>query len=246
MKSEVELNECLAQLEASVGAIRVFVKPDRVEFVRPSQNNIDLMVAWPLLFRTINLAEAAIQSARSRNGEAVALVARSLAELSYLIGFVGQDFERVGDYVVGSFADTQRKRKKIAEKASDPIIRKAAGQSVQKFGILPKSLYLEWGEKIEERARVAHMEQDYLVRYHLLCNEAHHSESALYYYMKECRDGIEIWPRVDDRQVALWLKLAIYYWAKSVRPLMRHLRLANARRIKQAFEPIKLWLSALE
>jgi hypothetical protein len=244
-KSE-ELDNLAATLDKAIKETRNILGPDRIELISESEGSIGAMVAWPLLFRCLNLGESAMQAAKVRNGETVALTARSLAELCYLVGYMGPEFERVNKYIVGSTRDVRNKLKKVSEGAADPVIRKAASKMREMTADVPISLCEGWESQIAKRAEAANMGQDYLVRYTLLCEEAHHSERVLAHYMRKCSDGIEIRTRAEDRQIWLWLCLATFYWGHCVRPLLKYLRIAKASLIKKTLGPLEPWLELKE
>ena len=98
-QSKTDLRVSIDYFQKVLNSARQMLGTDRVEFIAPDQP--ERCVGWVLLFRAMNLGEAAVLAASRGLGETVALVTRSLEELAYLVGSLGNHLERAYDFLEG-------------------------------------------------------------------------------------------------------------------------------------------------
>jgi len=208
----LEVDRLVGLFAPIVQALRKMVGGrDRIELV---QHQPDKLLAWTLLFRTINLLEAAVQAAKSRQGETLALLSRSLLEMAFLTRRMQRDQQFSDQYTsmcTSRAIDRMNKLRDwlVKQKHNDHASAMIAqvGQAIDHL----QSDAASSGETIAETARKAGMEEEYRLKYTLLCADTHHRTDALAYYVRECRDGLEVHQVYPDNVLGVYLGTSFTY-----------------------------------
>jgi hypothetical protein len=231
--SPADLEKVLAVFQDLQSATRELIG-DRVELMDP--NSPEQGLAWLILFRALNLADAAILTGNQRYGEALGLITRSLEELAYLVGYLGKNLQKAAEFYEGSAAkhvsDLEKRAKHFA--VADPNIKASMDKGVRGYRSLLTVTPVAWAETVRKRAEAAGMLDDYNLHYYVFSDNAHHGHRAFDLYVTQFRDGLQIEQRVSERHTTVFLVYAASYWSRIVFRMLDFLHLPRTQRFKLA------------
>jgi hypothetical protein len=231
-----DLEKVLAVFQDLQSATREMIGVDRVELMSPDAPERGL--AWLILFRALNLAEAAILTGNQRYGEALGLITRSMEELAYLVGYLGKDLQKAAEFYEGSAAkhvSDLEKRAKHFETA-DPSIKASMDKGIRGYRKLLTCNPVAWAETVCKRAEAAGMLNDYKLHYYVFSDNAHHGHRAFDFYVTQFRDGLQIEQKVSEGHTTIFLVYAAIYFSGILLPMLDFLHLPRTHRFRRALK----------
>jgi len=242
MTSEVaDLEKRIALFSNMLTAARQAVGgPDRIILFAGDQKEYPSIIRWTYLYRMLNLGDSALLCARHRHGEALTVIARSIMELTFMVARIARDPTAIAGFGKLSLAKQVTeftKIKTVLSKQANPdqeylqqtqkAIESAAADGTKGFN--------EKDFSIIETAKQAGMEEDYVTRYSFLCREAHHRQECVPSYLHQRKDGVELHQSQDIRLIGVLLVMAIDYWARSTKLLLKECEIAFDARLRDSF-----------
>lgn len=245
-QGDQDLGIWIAHFREILEAVREAVGENRIEFFRGTQEELSNAMAFILLFRTLNLAQSAIECAERRRHEAVALIARSMIEIKYIVGCLGSNLEFADEYMRWS---SQRRCREL-ERLHGFLLtenEKDEGLAQRLKALLEREKSeatgtTNWEDQTRQLAKRSGKEYDYLYRYSFLCVETHHRGHALMRYAKECKDGVEIHQQSPETDIQLFLGLAIMNFSSLAPPLLELCGIPATERLGKALLTAKHYL----
>lgn len=213
---------------------------DRIIFFAGDRKEYPSIIRWVHLYRMLNLGDSALLCASHRHGEALAVIARSIMELTFVVARIARDPTAIAGFGKLSLAKSAREFKKMKD-----VLSKQANPDQEYLQQIQKAResaladgtkgFNEGDFTIAETAKRAGMEEDYVTRYSLLCREAHHRQECVLNYLRQRKDGVELHQSQDIRLISVLLGMAIGCWARSTTLLLKECEIAFDARLRDSF-----------
>jgi hypothetical protein len=213
---------------------------DKIILFAGDRKDHPTIIRWAYLYRMLNLGDSALLCASHRHGEALAVIARSIMELTFVVARIARDPKAIAGFGKFSLAKTAkefREMKALLSKQANPDQEylQQIQKAIESASATGTKGFNEKDYTFLELAKQAGMEEDYRTRYSFLCFETHHRQGCERHYLRQRRDGVELHQSQDIGLISVLLGMAIGCWARSTTLLLKECKIAFDARLQDSF-----------
>jgi hypothetical protein len=248
MTKEADQVRALAhEFRKVVSAARALIANRRIEGFRyDSPSDAKRANAWCMLVRALNLADSSIQAACSGYGETVALVARCLEEMAFIVKILGPQLNGTAGFMLAGLESQKRTLQCFIEGSTGDRDRSGSPEALRRIMALIGNSPVEWAAKVRERANQADMLGDYETSYRFLSEQAHTENHALIYYQVKAHDVLEVHQKIWPMAIAFYVLVAADFFRRLMELLMPALGIASPEQYRKAKEDFECYVRSLD